>query len=122
MLDRVQARAGREHPSREDALDLALQRDLVDLDERIGIGGLGRRAGVADARRHLQRAELYRLADGGIEGNDAAGEDRKSTRLNSSHMSISYAVFCLKKKKKPPTIDATTRLNRRQPTTAPQHT
>src|SRR5690242_21616061 len=32
---------------------------------------------------------------------DAAVEvlDRKSTRLNSSHMSISYAVFCLKKKK-----------------------
>src|SRR5690242_6295598 len=29
-----------------------------------------------------------------------AVEDRKSTRLNSSHMSISYAVFCLKKKKK----------------------
>src|SRR5689334_23987722 len=28
------------------------------------------------------------------------GEDRKSTRLNSSHSSISYAVFCLKKKKK----------------------
>src|SRR5690242_20885669 len=27
------------------------------------------------------------------------GADRKSTRLNSSHMSISYAVFCLKKKK-----------------------
>src|SRR5690242_14869968 len=30
----------------------------------------------------------------------AAVRDRKSTRLNSSHMSISYAVFCLKKKKK----------------------
>src|SRR5699024_12812075 len=29
----------------------------------------------------------------------ALGEDRKSTRLNSSHVSISYAVFCLKKKK-----------------------
>src|SRR5689334_23960131 len=28
------------------------------------------------------------------------GGDRKSTRLNSSHSSISYAVFCLKKKKK----------------------
>src|SRR5690625_6806861 len=27
-------------------------------------------------------------------------EDRKSTRLNSSHVAISYAVFCLKKKKK----------------------
>src|SRR5258708_10522926 len=30
----------------------------------------------------------------------AAGLDRKSTRLNSSHQIISYAVFCLKKKKK----------------------
>src|SRR5207249_11945409 len=31
---------------------------------------------------------------------DAMAGDRKSTRLNSSHVSISYAVFCLKKKKK----------------------
>src|SRR6267142_5033598 len=31
-------------------------------------------------------------------------QDRKSTRLNSSHMSISYAVFCLKKKKSKNTI------------------
>src|SRR3712207_7149346 len=30
-----------------------------------------------------------------------ASADRKSTRLNSSHANISYAVFCLKKKKKP---------------------
>src|SRR5690625_6371023 len=29
-----------------------------------------------------------------------AGQDRKSTRLNSSHVAISYAVFCLKKKNK----------------------
>src|SRR2546430_3768155 len=29
---------------------------------------------------------------------EAVGEDRKSTRLNSSHSQISYAVFCLKKK------------------------
>src|SRR5689334_24415975 len=36
-----------------------------------------------------------------------AKRDRKSTRLNSSHSSISYAVFCLKKKKKK-TTDATT--------------
>src|SRR5207302_7529635 len=35
-------------------------------------------------------------------GRDVIGrdEDRKSTRLNSSHVKISYAVFCLKKKKK----------------------
>src|SRR5207249_10248605 len=32
-----------------------------------------------------------------------AGGDRKSTRLNSSHVSTSYAVFCLKKKKRSPT-------------------
>src|SRR3712207_7843570 len=31
----------------------------------------------------------------------ADGRDRKSTRLNSSHANISYAVFCLKKKKRP---------------------
>src|SRR3712207_6901817 len=32
----------------------------------------------------------------------AEAEDRKSTRLNSSHANISYAVFCLKKKKRTP--------------------
>src|SRR5690349_22893930 len=36
---------------------------------------------------------------GGMWGRTAL-EDRKSTRLNSSHVEISYAVFCLKKKKK----------------------
>src|SRR5689334_24079096 len=35
---------------------------------------------------------------------EGEAEDRKSTRLNSSHSSISYAVFCLKKKKKKKTI------------------
>src|SRR2546427_6578712 len=42
--------------------------------------------------------------------------DRKSTRLNSSHSQISYAVFCLKKKKKQKKIDmprATCKLNSR---------
>src|SRR5436309_13062444 len=33
---------------------------------------------------------------------EGCGSDRKSTRLNSSHVKISYAVFCLKKKKKMP--------------------
>src|SRR5690242_21940864 len=35
----------------------------------------------------------------GVSNKESAPSDRKSTRLNSSHMSISYAVFCLKKKK-----------------------
>src|SRR5690242_21114793 len=40
------------------------------------------------------------VADGCRQPLRVAVRDRKSTRLNSSHMSISYAVFCLKKKKK----------------------
>src|SRR5258708_16792335 len=39
--------------------------------------------------------------------------DRKSTRLNSSHQIISYAVFCLKKKKKYYTVDIASRMTRR---------
>src|SRR2546426_2149965 len=35
-----------------------------------------------------------------IAAGQSFGKDRKSTRLNSSHLVISYAVFCLKKKKK----------------------
>src|SRR5947199_8132260 len=38
-------------------------------------------------------------------------EDRKSTRLNSSHLGISYAVFCLKKKKKTKVMLANLQLN-----------
>src|SRR4051812_4329471 len=43
-------------------------------------------------------AEMLLMA--GIASDGESARDRKSTRLNSSHMSISYAVFCLKKKKK----------------------
>src|SRR5258708_23578747 len=50
------------------------------------------RAGTAQ----IGVAAAFHLGDGG-EG------DRKSTRLNSSHQIISYAVFCLKKKKQTPT-------------------
>src|SRR2546421_2853644 len=47
------------------------------------------------------RAELLKKLCGLLQSaNDGIGQDRKSTRLNSSHDQISYAVFCLKKKKK----------------------
>src|SRR5438045_6655684 len=44
-------------------------------------------------------ADLRRQREGGADG-VVVVRDRKSTRLNSSHLGISYAVFCLKKKKK----------------------
>src|SRR2546422_4977960 len=64
-------------------------RVAVDQDDAIpllaqGLAGLGPRV-----------VKLAGLAD-----DDRARTDRKSTRLNSSHGYISYAVFCLKKKKK----------------------
>src|SRR5256885_11075348 len=53
--------------------------------------------------RQSQGARLSALehADGGFlrRGAEGGAGDRKSTRLNSSHLVISYAVFCLKKKK-----------------------
>src|SRR2546430_5925191 len=53
---------------------------------RPGLTQLGQRIAVRAQLEPLPRAEIIR--------------DRKSTRLNSSHSQISYAVFCLKKKKK----------------------
>src|SRR5437867_12605332 len=49
-------------------------------------------------RKSMQSAPVQRLVVA-LKKNGAA-DDRKSTRLNSSHRTISYAVFCLKKKKK----------------------
>src|SRR3712207_7131069 len=58
---------------------------------RVPVGGAarprGRRVRLRQARLPLRR-----------HGARAAARDRKSTRLNSSHANISYAVFCLKKK------------------------
>src|SRR5438132_3170559 len=68
---------------------------------RSPLGGVGE-----DRPRALRHAGEVDLGDGERAASDEpdvelpAGEDRKSTRLNSSHTVISYAVFCLKKKKK----------------------
>src|SRR5690606_8689959 len=59
--------------------------------------------GIKGARR-LRKGELIDAIRGGgaptasAASAPAASSDRKSTRLNSSHVKISYAVFCLKKK------------------------
>src|SRR5206468_10707013 len=75
----------------------------VDAPHTVGIGPRGRRADPCDGRVHDLAVER-----GGIPLDDLVrrgrqvvdSTDRKSTRLNSSHDQISYAVFCLKKKKK----------------------
>src|SRR5256885_16961756 len=51
-----------------------------------------------DRHGHIRDALGMHARERGLGVHDA-GEDRKSTRLNSSHLVISYAVFCLKKKK-----------------------
>src|SRR3712207_8321008 len=61
--------------------------------QEVRAAGLGHRVRPDELRWHPQVPE--RRAGGGVH----QGQDRKSTRLNSSHANISYAVFCLKKKK-----------------------
>src|SRR3712207_9013564 len=53
--------------------------------DEVGVIFEGQLENVADLPVHVSAGELH-------------GRDRKSTRLNSSHANISYAVFCLKKK------------------------
>src|ERR1019366_5508739 len=84
MLDAVQAGARRIHPARKNPLHLALQRDLVDLDKGIGVGGLGCRTRVTGVGLDAQRAELDGLADVFVEIDDAPGdlvESRKAGLL-----------------------------------------
>src|SRR3712207_7038318 len=54
--------------------------------------GTGRQRAVAEEHRPVEANQPKLRARG-----QQAGQDRKSTRLNSSHANISYAVFCLKK-------------------------
>src|SRR5207253_714275 len=58
------------------------------------------RAAISNARRVVFRIAQYHVRRGEITQRFEIWQDRKSTRLNSSHVAISYAVFCLKKKKK----------------------
>src|SRR5690242_21610320 len=82
--------------------------DALPISDRRGQPALSSDAVLRAHQRigdgHRQGADRHadELQDGEIAvgGPDDLPRDRKSTRLNSSHMSISYAVFCLKKKKK----------------------
>src|SRR5437867_7990704 len=60
-----------------------------------------------DGPRRLDIAVFVEVGDPVRQRPVADEQDRKSTRLNSSHRTISYAVFCLKKKKKKKTKETT---------------
>src|SRR5690606_23719936 len=62
-------------------------------DPAVGLLGVAAVGGAGEAGAH-QGGDRQREESG-----SGTAEDRKSTRLNSSHVKISYAVFCLKKKK-----------------------
>src|SRR5690625_4554118 len=66
---------------------------------QVGQAGTEQFAAVGAGKRLIQGA-TGETQGGGTHGGTKYVEDRKSTRLNSSHVAISYAVFCLKKKKK----------------------
>src|SRR5699024_12033382 len=66
------------------------------LDEATDIGPLVNEAGLEKVSAHVDDA--LRKGASSTWADTFSNPDRKSTRLNSSHVSISYAVFCLKKK------------------------
>src|SRR5437762_8427665 len=71
--------------------------DRGDVDSlRHPVGMLSRAADAIAVARVQRRASAGQRSD---DLQDQPDPDRKSTRLNSSHRCISYAVFCLKKKK-----------------------
>src|SRR5690606_41706099 len=89
--------------SLHDALPICVGLDVVEADHGVGVD-------AEDAFRErqpaLERAGARRGDGDGVDvellgqfGDPLVDQDRKSTRLNSSHVKISYAVFCLKKKK-----------------------
>src|SRR5205085_11450187 len=66
----------------------------TEAEVRAADGDLGKLAG---SRRTAYIGAVH-TGSGNFVGTGGSGGDRKSTRLNSSHSQISYAVFCLKKK------------------------
>src|SRR5688500_19818915 len=87
-------------PSATGTRPLSLHDALPISGAGAGAGGLhrgaqGRRRGAASRRRRRAQPPVR-----GASQVRLRARDRKSTRLNSSHLVISYAVFCLKKKKR----------------------
>src|SRR5437667_5849803 len=77
--------------------------------DRARVGGQARRRIEQREQRHqLGPVEHAAVGAGAVEDRAGVGQDRKSTRLNSSHITTSYAVLCLKKKKRATTTSDST--------------
>src|SRR5256885_7701775 len=95
-MSKLQRRIGRERQTLVDARDVLGRRKnerTEELDRYLALEH-ERQTSLRETRRSAREA-LQRLSE--LERDEK--RDRKSTRLNSSHLVISYAVFCLKKKK-----------------------
>src|SRR3712207_8381360 len=66
---------------------------------RCGAGRIGQTVGILQVLFHRRQLTLLSLCLPLLKPRPTTEGDRKSTRLNSSHANISYAVFCLKKTK-----------------------
>src|SRR5207245_689363 len=125
-LETLLARGRRGFDRQAKAIDAELAAFLGELDDHLDRIVMANEPSVlpSDVVEHLRGLALQTFED--HLGNHQAAQDRKSTRLNSSHGSISYAVFCLKKKNyTAPTTCMTTKthiyppwLRRRSPPTA----
>src|SRR5204862_7750556 len=74
--------------------------DAVDQNaEELGVVGARMRHRLLSTARPIAPSRTSRSNGLAMQPSPDDAQDRKSTRLNSSHVEISYAVFCLKKKK-----------------------
>src|SRR2546422_2612534 len=89
--------------SLHDALPICMWRQLERNTPEKLLGSTFSDTQSCRRQRSAERAFLYTAQR---ESSSDRPRDRKSTRLNSSHGYISYAVFCLKKKKRQPTPNA----------------
>src|SRR5258708_32844721 len=85
-------------PFAQAALSFKSSGYVTDIQQVVGADGRRRDVGTGDYV--VRGAVLARIRQQDLKNQLDQAEDRKSTRLNSSHQIISYAVFCLKKKKK----------------------
>src|SRR5260221_1574533 len=98
---------GQDNPSQYVVEDRSSNPELIRLMIQDSLMTTGMGGPLAE---QANPTSLHRVLDIGCGSGGWISLDRKSTRLNSSHTVISYAVFCLKKKKKQSSESTTSRI------------